>query len=429
MNFLLIGKPNAGKSSIYNILTSGKKNIIHKEEGTTRDWHKSNVKNFNNVFIYDTPGIVIRNEKINQVHFSELFNLIDKLIYVFDYKEKNFENEIQSINKLRSLNKEIILVINKDDNHEKDLNTKLFGIKTVFFISCAHKLGIDEIYEYLEQFDNEIEIDKKSNFSIAIFGKPNAGKSTLANSLLGYDRITTSPIAGTTSDFVEDTYLYKKQHFKILDTAGIFKKNKIDNNSINFESIRKSLEIINKIDLSIMLIDSNNGFDSQIKKILNMLINQSRSVLIVFNKIDTIEDKNLFIKQTKLIVKETYSQTKNLSIIFISAKNKSDVDKLKSTLFSKSNRIIKKLSTSKLNACLRKSSEEKPHPLIKGKSVKFKYAVQVSTSPFTIKIFSNFSKEIKKNYKTYLVNKFIKTFKIEDSKVNLIFTSAKNPFS
>ena len=136
MNFLLIGKANVGKSSIYNILTSGKKNIIHKEEGTTRDWHKSNVKNYNNVFIYDTPGIVIQNEKINQVHFSELFNLIDKLIYVFDYKEKNFENEIQSIDKLRSLNKEIILVINKDDNLEKDLNTKSFGINTVFFISC-----------------------------------------------------------------------------------------------------------------------------------------------------------------------------------------------------------------------------------------------------------------------------------------------------
>jgi len=178
-----------------------------------------------------------------------------------------------------------------------------------------------------------------------------------------------------------------------------------------------------------MLIDSNNGFDSQIKKILNMLINKSRSVLIVFNKIDTITNKDKFIKQTKLEVKENYSQTKNLSIIFISANNKSDVEKLKSTLFSKLNKIIKKISTSKLNACLKKSSSENPHPLIKGKSVKFKYAVQISTSPFVIKIFSNFSKEIKKNYKTYLVNNFIKTFKIEDTKVNLIFSSAKNPFN
>lgn len=429
MNFLLIGKPNAGKSSLYNILTSGRNNIIHKEEGTTRDWHKSCVKDFKNVFIYDTPGVVILNNKINKIHFAELFNLADKFIYVIDFKEKNFDNEIQSINKLRVLNKEIILVINKDDNNEKDLNINLFGIKKVFFISCAHNLGIEEFYEYLEQFDAEIETKNQSFYSIAIFGKPNAGKSTLANSLIGYNRITTSPVPGTTSDFVEDTYNYKKQSFKIVDTAGIFKKNKIDNNSINFKAIRKSLEIINRINLCIMLIDSNNGFDSQIKKILNILINQSSSVLIVFNKIDTIKNKNSFIKETKLIVKETYSQTKNLSIIFISAKNKSNVNKLKSTLFIKSKRIIKKIPTSKLNACLKKSTDDKPHPLIKRKSVKFKYAVQINTSPLTIKIFSNFSKEIKKNYKTYLVNNFIRTFKIEDSKVNLIFTSAKNPFN
>ncbi len=429
MNFLLIGKPNVGKSSIYNILTSGKNNIIHKEEGTTRDWHKSSVKNLDNIFIYDTPGVIIQNNKIDKFHFSDLFKLIDKLIYVIDFKEKNYENEIQSVNKLRSLNKDIILIINKDDNNNKNLDTSLFGIKNVFYISCAHKLGIENIYEYLEQYDDKIEKKIESFFSIAIFGKPNAGKSTLANSLIGYDRIQTSPIAGTTSDFVEDTYIYKKQQFKILDTAGIFKKNKIDSNSINFEAIRKSLNVINKIDLSIMLIDSNNGFDSQIKKILNMLINKSRSVIIVFNKIDTINDKNAFIKQSKLEVKETYSQTKNLSIIYISANNKSNIDKLKSTLFAKSNRIIKKLTTSKLNACLKKSTDEKPHPLIKGKSVKFKYAVQISTSPFTIKIFSNFSKEIKKNYKTYLINNFIKTFKIEDTKVNLIFSSAKNPFN
>ena len=429
MNFLLIGKPNAGKSSIYNILTSGKKNIIHKEEGTTRDWHKSNVTNFNNVFLYDMPGMFIEQSKTKKIHSSELFKLIDKFIYVIDYKLTNYENELLSINKLRRFNKEIILIINKDDNNDKDLNIKLFGIKTIFFISCAHKHGIDELYEYLKNYNNEIKNTKESNFSIAIFGKPNAGKSTLANSLLGFQRIQTSPFAGTTSDLVEDTYLYKNQKFKILDTAGIFKKNKVDNDSLNFKAIRKSLEIINKIDLSIMLIDCNDGFDSQIKKILNMLINQSRSVVIVYNKFDTIKNKSTFIRQTKLNIKETYSQTKNLSIIFISAKNKSNVNKLKSTLFSKSNKIIQRLSTGQLNICLKKFTEDKPHPLVNGKTVKFKYAVQISNSPLTIKIFANFSKEIKQNYKIYLVNNFIKAFKIEDTKLNLIFTSAKNPFN
>ena len=430
MNFLLIGKPNAGKSSIYNILTSGKKNIIHKEEGTTRDWHKSKLRNCSNVTIYDTPGVIIQNHRINKLEFSDLFKIIDKFIYVIDFKAKNYENEIEAINKLRSFNKEIILAINKDDNYQQNINIKKFGIENIFYISCSHRIGFDELYEYLESCDDgNVEKDIENQFSIAIFGKPNAGKSTLANSFLGFERIKTSSKAGTTSDFVEDNFVYKKNNFKILDTAGIFRKNKIDNDSVNFAAIRKSLDIINKIDLSIMLIDSNDGFDSQIKKILNMLINQSRSVIIIFNKIDTIKEKNIFMKETRLIVKETYSQTKNLSIIFLSAINNENVDKLKNTLFAKANKIVKKLSTSKLNSCIKKISEENPHPLVKGKSVKFKYAVQVTSSALTIKIFTNFSKEIKKNYKTYLTNKIIKSFNIVDSKVNLIFTSSKNPFN
>ena len=429
MNFLLIGKPNVGKSSIYNILTSGNKNIIHKDEGTTRDWHKGYVVNLHNVTIYDTPGIIVENNNINKVQFSELFKIIDKFIYVVDYKTINFVNEIESINELRKFNKEIILIFNKDDNFQKIISNKSIPIKNIFFISCSHKLGFNELYEYLELFDNEIDKKNDNQFSIAIFGKPNAGKSTLANSLLGFERIKTSSIAGTTSDFVEDNYTFRNNNFKILDTAGIFKKNKINNKSINFEAIRKTLKIITKIDLSIMLIDSNDGFDSQIKKILNMLISQSKSIIIIFNKMDTIKDKNTFMKETKLIVKETYSQSKNLSIIFLSAKNNVNIDKLKYTLFVKSKKIVKKISTSKLNACLKKYSSEKPHPLVNGKVVNFKYAVQVSTSPLTIKIFSNYSKEIKKNYKTYLVNKIIKTFNIVDTNLNLIFSTTRNPFN
>ena len=142
---------------------------------------------------------------------------------MIDFKDKNYENEILHINKLRILNKEIILIINKDDNHEKKLDIKSFGIDKIFFISCAHNHGFDLLYEYFENYNENSKNLSSSDFSIAVFGKPNAGKSTLVNGLLGYDRITTSPIAGTTSDLVEDTYNYKKT-FKIHDTAGIFKK-------------------------------------------------------------------------------------------------------------------------------------------------------------------------------------------------------------
>ena len=109
MNFLLIGRPNIGKSSIYNILTTGEKNIIHDEEGTTRDWHKNNVIKYNNIFIYDTPGVIIQNNKINKFDFSKLFDLVDKFIYVIDYRLKNFETDLQSLNVLRVFNKQIFV--------------------------------------------------------------------------------------------------------------------------------------------------------------------------------------------------------------------------------------------------------------------------------------------------------------------------------
>ncbi len=427
MKYLLIGRPNVGKTSIFNKLTVSD-NIIHKEEGTTRDWHKSKIKGLNHSIIYDSPGVIIENNKSDEINFSELLFKIDVFLYVLDLKNQNNDYDKESINELRKLDKEIILIINKDDNFEQNsvlLNTR---IDRLFYISCAHNLGFDELYTYLQNNDQGKENEEIYNYSIAIYGKPNAGKSTLVNSLLGYKRVLTSKLAGTTSDIVEDLYKYKNKSFKIIDTAGIFKKNKIDSKSINFQAIRKSLNLKIQIDLNIILIDSNEGFDTQIKKILKILIDRSKNLIIIFNKIDNIKNKREFSKDTKLFITETFSQMKNISILFISAKNKKHVIELKNMILNKSKETNKLLSTSKINTLLKRSSLEYPHPLIKGKKVNFKYAVQVSSSPITIKIFSNFPKDIKKNYKNYLTNKIIENFNIVDSKVNLIFSSSINPF-
>ena len=427
MKYFLIGRPNVGKTSIFNKLTISK-NIIHREEGTTRDWHKSKIKGLNHSIIYDSPGVIFTNKKLKKINFSKLLQTINVFLYVIDLKNKNDYYDKESINELRKYNKKIILIINKDDNYEQNFIISKSGYDNLFYISCSHNLGFDKLYTYFENNDLGIEIDHFFDYSIAIYGKPNAGKSTLANSLLGYDRILTSKIAGTTSDIVEDIYNFKDKNFKIIDTAGIFKKNKIDNKSINFEAIRKSLNLKTQTDLSIILIDCKEGFDTQIKKILKILINKSKSIILVFNKIDIIKNKNKFSKETKLFIKETFSQMQNISTLFISAKNTKHVTELKKMILKKSKNSNISLSTSKINIWLKKSSLEYPHPLLKGKIVNFKYGVQVSSSPITIKIFSNFPKDIKKNYKNYLINKLIADFNLLDSKVNLIFSSSKNPF-
>ncbi|MFL2543634.1 MAG: ribosome biogenesis GTPase Der [Alphaproteobacteria bacterium] len=427
MKYLLIGRPNVGKTSIFNKLTVSK-NIIHKQEGTTRDWHKNKIKGLKNSIIYDSPGVIIKKNKLKEINFSKLLLNIDIFLYVIDSKSKSNDYDNESINELRKFNKKIILIINKDDNFEQHSIFSKIGFDNLFYISCSHNLGFDKIYTYFEKNDLGNGNNNTVDYSIAIYGKPNAGKSTLANSLLGYDRILTSKLAGTTSDIVEDLYKYKNKYFKIIDTAGIFKKNKIDSKSINFEAIKKSLNLKTPIDLSIILIDSNEGFDTQIKKIIKILINKSQSIIIVFNKVDTIKNKSKFSKETKLFIKETFSQIKNISTLFISAKNKIDITKLHKMILNKSNQKNILLSTSKINSWLTKSTLEYPHPLIKRKRVNFKYAVQISSSPITIKIFSNFPNDIKKNYINYLINKFIKTFNILDSKVNIIFSSSQNPF-
>ena len=429
MNFLLIGRPNVGKSSIYNILISGKKNIIHKLEGTTRDWHKSNVKFLDNIYIYDTPGVIIQNNKLNILKFYNLLKTIDIFFYVIDYKNSDSVNDNESINELRKLNKKIIILVNKDDNYSQTNNFNHIGIKEVFYLSCTHNYGFGELYEYLESFNSNFFNQKKYDYSIAIFGKPNVGKSTLLNGILGYDRSLTGPIAGTTSDIVEEYYDYNGKNFKILDTAGIFKKNKIDTDSVNYQSIKLSLDIIKGVELSFLLIDCKDGFDNQSKKILSILLNKSSSVIILFNKIDLIKNKLEFIKLTKLQVKDTFSQAKNISLFFLSAKIHSDIDKLKKLIVSKTKNLNIIFQTGKINSWLKKVSGEYTHPLINGKTVKFKYGVQISTKPVTIKLFANFSNKIKKNYITYLKNHFCKTFNVKDKNIKLIISSSKNPFN
>ena len=430
MKLLLLGQPNVGKTSIYNILTNSKKNIIHSTKGTTRNWHSELIYDSNGLIIHDTPGIEIKNNKLHFLNLKNLLSKIDLVLYVVDYNNSENDYDKEAINQLRKLNKKIILIINKDDNFFNVSNFSYLGIKEFFFISCSHKLGFEKIFEHFSSIDlSKYDYAQSDNFdySLAIYGKPNVGKSTILNNLLGFERSRTSSIAGTTTDIVEDKYIYKKKIFKILDTAGIFRKSKIDKKSTNYMSIKNSLESIYSINLGLLIIDSTEGLDRQSKRIFNLLINKANSLFIIFNKIDLIKNKKIFYNDIKYEIKNTITGSKNITLLFISAKNRKDINKLKSMFLKKIDSSFI-MPTNKINNWLKKTTFEYSHPLIKGKEVKFKYATQIKNKPITIKIFSNFSKQIKDSYKNYLINSFNKTFKIKDSKIKLVFTNSPNPY-
>ena len=436
MNFLLLGKPNVGKSSIYNILTGNKSNIIHNVEGTTRDWHNSDIINISNCQVYDTPGILLKNNFIHEFQnssiFRKLINKIDIFFYVIDYNSIFDQHDNDFINNLRKHNKKLILLINKFDNFNKKPNLDYFkySVNEVFFLSSSHKKGFDILNQFLIKnylINNQIDNNLNIHNTIAIFGKPNAGKSTFLNTILGFERSNTGKFPGTTTDYVESDYIYNDIKYNIIDTAGIQRKSNVKKNSLNFFSVKKSLEKINDIDLAIVLIDSEKNIDRQDKRILNIVSNNAKNIIIIFNKLDLIINKKNFKNESIEKVKK-FVEIKNIKLFFISAFSKAQINKILKYIY---NEIISKkihINTGNLNKWLKKAISEKKHRLINKKNVNFKYAVIVKKYPITIKIYCNYANKITKDYKRFLVNNFNKKFKIINQKTNIIFTKSKNPY-
>ena len=433
MNYLLIGKPNVGKTSIFNILGGSNSNIVHKDINTTRDWHKVLIKNSNH-YIYDTPGILFKKNKIDNISDS-LINSINTFLYVVDYKTGYNVVDHENIKYLRKYNKKFFLIINKYDNFNKspEENYDKYGIKTSFYISCSHNYGFEKFIDILNKDNtNSSKIfhltETNNDYSLAIFGKPNSGKSTFLNTILGYKRSITSNKAGTTSDYVIDYFTYKNKKIKIIDTAGIEKKSRITDDSISFLSIKKTFSNIKQVDVALILIDAQKGLDRQDKRIIKLISDKSKSIIIIFNKFDLIKKKNDYRKEVNNIVNNNFSEIKNIKIFFISAlvkiNTKSVIDYLYKYIFVYDYNI----STNKLNNWLKKVVQKNQHPLIHNKKINFKYAVQIKDKPLTIKVFCNYSNKLKNNYKKYLINDFNYSFNILNQRTKFVFSSSKNPY-
>ena len=428
----IIGRPNVGKSSLFNKLTKSRDAIVSDFPGLTKDRNHGFIKlNNRDILLVDTGGIDNNKETIKEAISHQAWLAAEEsslIILLLDSSEDLNKEDLDIINKLRKLNKDFITVINKIDKKSNSLiydDLAKNGIIEYIKISAEHSKNLNILKSHLESKAPNISIDLPEGKKVAILGRPNAGKSTFINQIINEDRLIVSEIAGTTIDAISVPFEFNNHKFIFIDTAGIRKGYKY-NHKIEYFSYVRAIHAIEQSDIVIFICDAKEGLVDQDLKIINMAIDSGKPVLFIFNKIDLLKKEELIqIYKTKRMQSEFMS---NIVTLEISAINKQGFNRV----FDTTNKLIdlsqKKYSTSKLNNLLRKFISMSAPPAVGGRQLKFKHVHFGGTCPTTLIIHSNQDKKIPNNYKKYLENSFRSSLGLSSVQLRLIFRKADNPY-
>tara|TARA_B100002052_G_scaffold273247_1_gene275529 strand:+ start:5120 stop:6505 length:1386 start_codon:yes stop_codon:yes gene_type:complete len=428
----IIGRPNVGKSSLFNKLTKSRDAVVSDFPGLTKDRNYGFIKLKNrDTLLVDTGGIANKKETIKEAISQQAWLAVEEsslIILLLDSSEDLNKEDLDIIYKLRKLNKDFITVINKID---KKSNSSIYddlaknGILEFIKISAEHSKNLNILKSHLESKVPNVSVELPEGKKVAILGRPNAGKSSFINQIINEDRLIVSDIAGTTIDAISVPFEFNNHKFIFIDTAGIRKGYKY-NHKIEYFSYVRAIHAIEQSDIVIFICDATEGLVDQDLKILNMIIDNGKPVLFVFNKIDLLKKEELIeIYKTKKMQSEFMS---NLVTLEISAIKKLGFNKV----FNMTNKLIdlsqKKFSTSNLNNLLRKFISMSAPPAVGGRQLKFKHVHFGGTCPTTLIIHSNQDKKIPNNYKKYLENSFRSSLGLLSIQLRLIFRKADNPY-
>ena len=431
----IIGRPNVGKSTLFNKLTKSRSAIVSNFSGLTKDRNYGLLSiGDSKTFLIDTGGIdSSKQESIDNKISEQAWIAVDEsslVLFVIDGSEEltNLDSEI--LDNLRKRNKKFIPILNKNDkknvsNASYDLSQK--GIKDSISISAEHSIGLDELKKYLKSNIAENISDPEGGNSprISIIGRPNAGKSTLINSLSSKDRVIVSPLAGTTIDAINVPVEFDGRKYELFDTAGIRKGYKTKTN-IEYFSYVRAMHAASESDITILLIDADSGLVDQDLKILSMIEKFGKPIILAINKIDLL---------SKIKLKEFFDNKKiekrffeDLKLVKISALKRKGFKKLFKEIDDTLQKSVTKFTTSKLNRILKRVIEERSPPSVSGKSLKFRYIHFAGINPTTLVIHASQDKKLPANYKKYIYNSFKKYLDLKSIQLKIIFRKSDNPY-
>jgi len=431
----IIGRPNVGKSTLFNYLVGERRAIVEDTPGVTRDriYGETNWRG-KNFTIIDTGGIedksddVIKSQMKLQAEIA--IEMADVVLFVTDVRQGVTSDDVEIALMLKRAKKDIILVCNKVDDYKKFQNDTYefynLGLGDPHAISAANCQGIgdllDVVYDKLPDYEAEVEDDK---IRVAVIGKPNVGKSSLINKILGENRLIVSNIAGTTRDAIDSEFENSHGKYVFIDTAGLRRHSKVEERIEKFSVLRTSLAI-ERADVCVLMIDANDGVTDQDAKIAGEAHESGKAVIIAINKWDDYEKENGTLENYK---KEVYNKLAYLSyapIIFISAKTGQRVEKLFDmiNLVNKNNQL--RIPTATLNSILADAVTRVQPPTDKGRRLKVLYMTQVANRPPTFAIFVNSKQLFHFSYERYIVNNLRQEFDFTGTPIRMLIRERKD---
>ncbi len=424
----IVGRPNVGKSTFFNRLIKKREAIVDAVSGVTRDRHYGR-SDWNGIefSLIDTGGYVEGSEDIFQKEIDKQVNLAieeaDAILFIVDLVEGLTGMDETIAQLLRRSQKPVFLTANKGDNSKIIESIGEFyalGYDHIYTVSAINGSGTGELLDELVRVLPE-QVETENNLPrFAVVGRPNAGKSSFINALIGEERYIVTDIAGTTRDSIDTKYNRFGFEFNLVDTAGIRKKSKVKED-IEFYSVMRSIRAIEYCDICLLLVDATRGFDGQVQNIFWLAHRNNKGIVILVNKWDLVEKETKSSKLFEKQIKEKTAPFVDVPIVFISTLNKQRIFKAIETAVAVYNYRSNRIPTRKLNDILLPIIESRPPPSFKGKFVKIKFCTQLPTPHPQFAFFCNLPKYVKEPYKRFLENKIRELFEFNGVPLQLFF--------
>jgi len=426
----ITGRPNVGKSTLFNRLLEQRKAIVDDQSGVTRDRQYGiadwNGKLFN---VIDTGGFVPESDDVFEQEIKKQVIIAveeaNAIIFMTDTTTGILTLDESMAELLRRSVKPVFLVVNKVDNSDRLLEAAEFyslGFEHIFFISAMSGSGTGELLDAIaELIPKEEEIVEEFPLpKFAIIGQPNVGKSSLLNALVGSERTIVSEIAGTTRDSIHTHYNLFKKEFVLIDTAGIRRKTKV-HEDLEFYSVIRAIKAMDEADVCLLLLDAEKGLTAQDLNIFSLAVKKGKGIVVVVNKWDLVDKETNTSRDYTEKLKERFAPFTDLPIIYTSATEKTRIYKVIETGLEVYENRKRKIPTSKLNDIMLKAVESFHAPVVRGHSIKIKFVSQLPTPVPSFAFFSNYPDDIKQPYRNYLENQMRKSFPLEGVPIRIYF--------